>query len=196
MSSDRPQHAKRPRFLADRSGMAATEFAFVAPILIVILFGIIEIPRAYGTSQALFRSVRTMADLISRGSISDVSDVYAAGNAVTYPTDTSAAGVILTAVGVYKQGGALVAKVCSSVARNASAYAPGSVLGDPATAEATEGARYVQAEVNFHYVPILNFFPFLSNLTFSKSITWPVRGVGANSYVETVLPGGSPCPTS
>lgn len=172
------------------------EFAFVAPIMVLILFGIIEIPRAYGTSQALSRSARTMADLISRGSLSDVSDVYAAGEAVTYPIDFTKARIVLSAVGVYKQGEALVAKVCSSVARKDTARAQGSVLGEPAPAEATEGARYVMAELNFRYEPILHIFPGMDDLTFTKSITWPVRGVGESSYQETVLPGGRPCPVS
>lgn len=183
-------------FARDRDGIAAIEFALIVPVMLTILFGLIEFPRAYGTSEALARSARTMADLISRGSQSNVSDVYAAGSAVTYPYDSSAAKIILTAVGVYKKGNAFEARVCSSVAKNTTARAVKSVIGVPVPSEATEGARYVMAEITFTFAPVLNFFPGLNGLTFSKSVAWPTRGTGANSYAEVVLPGGNACPAS
>lgn len=180
----------------DESGIAATEFALVLPVMVVILFGLIEFPRAYGTSQGLSRSARTMADLISRGSLNDVNDVYAAGNAVTYPYDTSAAGIVLTSVRVYQNGASLEARACSSVAKNATARVANSVIGAPVPAEATAGARYVMAEVTFSFSPILNIFPALKGIVFSKTIAWPVRGTGANTSVEVILPGGDACRTS
>lgn len=184
------------RFARSEDGIAALEFALVSPILILILMGTIELPRAYGTSQGLVRSARTMADLISRGSVATVDDVYAAGAAVTYPYDTSAARIVLTAVGVYQQGTALVAKVCSSVARNATPRVVGSVVGTPPEAELTVGSRYVMAETTFPYTPIFGAFPVLNALTFSKQVSWPMRGTVSGGSLETILPGGKPCPAA
>ena len=185
-----------PGFLRARSGATAVEFALIAPVLVVVLMGIVEIPRAYATSQALARSARTLADLISRGSVNDLGDVYAAGKAVAYPRDLSGAAMTLTAVGVYAQGGSFVAKACSSAAVNASPRPAGSVIGPPVEAEARAGARYVMAEVSLAYRPVLNFFPALTGLTLSKTVAWPVRTTGASTAVEAVLPGGKPCPAT
>lgn len=184
------------RFARSEDGIAALEFALVSPILILILMGTIELPRAYGTSQSLVRSARTMADLISRGSVATVDDVYAAGAAVTYPYDTGGAGIVLTAVGVYQQGTALVAKVCSSAARNAVPRAVGSVVGTPPTTESSVGSRYVMAETTFPYRPIFGIFPVLNALTFSKQVAWPMRGTGGGGALETILPGGKACPAA
>lgn len=184
------------RFARAEGGIAALEFALVSPVLILVLMGTIELPRAYGTSQGLIRSARTMADLISRGGVSTVDDVYAAGAAVTYPYDTSRAGIVLTAVGVYQQGTALVAKVCSSVARNATARVVGSVLGAPPEAESSVGARYVMAETTVPYAPIFGIFPVLNTLTFAKQATWPMRGTASGGSLETILPGGKACPAA
>lgn len=184
------------RLLRDQDGIAALEFALVAPILLLILMGSIELPRAYGTSQGLLRSARTMADLISRGGAPNVDDVYAAGSAVTFPYNTTRAGIVLSAVGVYQQGGALVAKVCSSVARNAAPRDTGSVIGTPPEAEQTAGARYVMAETTFTYVPLFDVVPALRTLTFARQVSWPMRGTGTAGTAETILPSGKSCPIS
>ena len=181
------------RLVRDEDGVSAVEFALVAPFLILLLMGTIEFPRAYGISQGLEKGARTMADLISRGSLNSVDDVYAAGSAVTFPYDTSAAKVVLTSVGVYPKGQGLVARVCSTVSRNDTPPGVDSELGEPIPSEAKAGARYVTVKVSFRYVPVFSIFPSLDNLTFTKIVSWPVRGTGTNSLAETVLPGGKVC---
>ena len=185
-----PSHIVR-----DQNGIAAVEFALVAPFLILLLMGTVEFPRAYGISQGLEKSARTMADLISRGSLNSVDDVYAAASAVTFPYDTSAAKIVLTAVGVYTKGQGLVARVCSTTARNDTAPAIDSELGEPIPSEARSGARYVTAKISFNYIPVFGVFPGLDKLTFTKTVSWPVRGTGSNSLAETILPGGKACKT-
>lgn len=181
--------------IRDQNGIAAVEFALIAPFLILLLMGTVEFPRAYGISQGLEKSARTMADLISRGSLNSVEDVYAASSALTFPYDTSAAKIVLTAVGVYAKGQGLVARVCSTVARNDTVPAVDAELGEPIPSEAKLGARYVTAKISFDYVPVFSIFPGLNKLTFAKTVSWPVRGTGANSLAETVLPGGKACKT-
>jgi Flp pilus assembly protein TadG len=181
------------RIVRDEKGIAAVEFALIAPFLILLLMGTVEFPRAFGISQGLEKSARTMADLISRGSLNSVEDVYTAGSAVTFPYNTAAARVVLTAVGVYSKGQGLVARVCSTVARNETPPAVDSELGEPIPSEAKSGARYVTAKVSFDYVPVFGIFPGLNSLTFTKTVSWPVRGTGTSGLAETVLPGGKAC---
>ena len=184
------------RFARCADGIAALEFALVAPILLLLLMGSIELPRAYGTSQGLLRAVRTMADLISRGSVTSVDDVYAAGAAVTFPDNTAGAGIVLTAVGVYQKGTGLEARVCSSVARNATARVVGSVVDPPPETQMTAGARYVMAEATFPYTPIFDIVPGLGGLVLARQAAWPMRGTGSGAATETILPGGRSCPAA
>lgn len=179
-------------FARDRRGVSAVEFALVAPIMIVIFMGTIELPRAYATKQRLVRATRSMADLISRGSLASVDDIYAAGRAVMYPTDASGSGIVLTAAGVYQLSDkSYQARVCSSTADKATKRAVNSVLGAPPPSEASVNARYMIAEMQVRYVPVFNLFPALTNLTLSQTTTWPVRSV---TGAPVVLPGGAACP--
>lgn len=181
------------RFIHDDRGIAATEFALIAPLMILLLMGTIEFPRAYAISEGLEAAARTMADMISRGSLNSVDDVYAAGGAVAYPYDTSTAKIVLTSVGVYTKGAGFVARVCSTAGRNETLPGVDSELGEPVPSEARAGARYVTAKISLRYTPVFSIFPGLANLTFAKSVAWPMRGTGPNSSSETVLPGGKVC---
>ncbi|MEL6361014.1 MAG: TadE/TadG family type IV pilus assembly protein [Pseudomonadota bacterium] len=54
------------RFGADRSGLAALEFAFIAPIMIVLFFGVIEGSDALSASRRASLAVNTLADLVAQ----------------------------------------------------------------------------------------------------------------------------------
>jgi Flp pilus assembly protein TadG len=182
------------RFGRSRAGVGAVEFALVAPVMILVMLASVEIPRAMMTGQRLARSARTMADLISRQNLGSLDDVYAAGSAVTRPYDTSGMGIVLTAVGVYADGNAFVAKVCSSQARNATARVVGSTIGPAPSASQEAKARYVMAELSYTYRPLFNILPALANYGFRYAITWPIRkGMTYNGKPEVVLPDGKPC---
>ena len=183
------------RFARDSQGIAALEFALIAPVLILLFMGAIELPRFITTHQNLTRATRTMADMIARGTLSTVDDVYEAGLAVAAPFEASGASIVLTAVGVYAQGTGTVARVCSSVQRNGTARLVTSTVEAVPPSEEKDRARYVMAELKATYVPIFNIFPILNSYTFEKLVTWPVRhGTKINGMDEIILPGGKACP--
>lgn len=55
-----------PAFLRSRSGLAAVEFAFIAPIMILLFFGVIEGSAAYSTNRKVLMSANTLADLVAQ----------------------------------------------------------------------------------------------------------------------------------
>jgi Flp pilus assembly protein TadG len=184
------------RFATCRSGVSAVEFALIAPALILLFVGAIELPRFFAMNQSVTRASRAMADLLSLGTPSNLNDIYAAGRAVADPYDIGTAGVVLTAVGVYKQNDALKAKVCSSAARNGPAHPTGATLAKPASEYGDKG-RYLLVETRFKYQPIFNVIPFVQDYTFSETVHWPVRnGEVKNGDPEIVLPGGQACPAT
>ena len=60
------------RFISCRDGVSAIEFSMIAPILLLVFMGSIELPRAYMIGKRLDNAATTMADLISRGSYTDL----------------------------------------------------------------------------------------------------------------------------
>ncbi|MBR0691836.1 TadE/TadG family type IV pilus assembly protein [Bradyrhizobium lablabi] len=54
------------RFALDRSGLAAVEFAFIVPLMLVMLFGIVEFSSAVAASRKVTLMARTLSDLTSR----------------------------------------------------------------------------------------------------------------------------------
>lgn len=183
------------RFRRAEDGVGAVEFALLAPIMILVMLASVELPRAIMTGQRLARASRTMADLISRQNLASLDDVYAAGSSVTRPYDTAGMGIVLTAVGVYDQGGgSFVSKVCSSSARSATARGVGTVVGPAPAASREAKARYVMAEVSYTYKPLFTALPSLTNHTFAYAINWPIRkGTTYKGKPEIVLPDGKPC---
>jgi Flp pilus assembly protein TadG len=184
----------RHAIIRDRSGIGAVEFALIAPVLIVVFMGAIELPRAYVTARKLDRAARTMSDLVSRTSLASLDDVYAAGAAVVDPLDATMVGMRLSAVGVYTGG---AARICSVGAKNVAAEAVNAALGVAPPIFATPGSRYVKAEVRYTYVPVFNLFTLLKGMTFVRTATWPVRrGTTYYGDPEVLMPGGAKCPAS
>lgn len=186
------------RLRRSESGLGAVEFALIAPVMILIMFSLVELPRAVMTGQRVARAARTMADLISRGSLTSVDDIYAAGHAVMVPYDDANAAFVLTAVGVYAEGTAFSSRTCSSVANAKGTKRPVNVkIGAAPPASAAASERYVMAEIESGYKPFFDVVPGLSSLVFKEQVAWPVRrGTVYNGKAEVVLPGGAACPAT
>ncbi|KQO86080.1 TadE/TadG family type IV pilus assembly protein [Methylorubrum extorquens] len=176
-------------------GVSAIEFAFIAPVLVILFIAAIEIPRAIATNNRLAQATIAMADLASKNDYADINDVYAAAQVVAAPYSLAGTGIVLTAGGVYQVGNDFVARVCSSVQWGDKARIVGSDIGPPPAGTASKGDRFVMAETRLSYRPLFSFFPVLNTLTFTGKAAWPVReGIATNGQAEVVLPGGKPCP--
>lgn len=183
------------RFPRAGGGASAVEFAFLAPLLLLVFVAAIEIPRAFATNNRLSQATLAMADLISKDDFSDINDVFAAAEVVAAPYTLAGAGIVLTAGGVYQVGNTFVARTCSSLQQRDQARIVGSDIGPPPAGTASKGDRFVMAETRLSYQPLFGFFPFLKGLTFTGKAAWPVReGAARNGQAEVVLPGGKPCP--
>jgi len=176
-------------------GVSAIEFAFIAPVLVILFIAAIEIPRAIATNNRLAQATIAMADLASKNDYADINDVFAAAQVVAAPYSLAGTGIVLTAGGVYQVGNDFVARVCSSVQWGDKARIVGSDIGPPPAGTASKGDRFVMAETRLSYRPLFSFFPVLNTLTFTGKAAWPVReGIATNGQAEVVLPGGKPCP--
>ncbi len=84
--------SRHRRLLRDRRGMAAVEFALIAPTLIVIVMGVFELTLRFRASDEATRYVHEVADLVARENImtsTDLKQIYDASIHMMKPVDTT-----------------------------------------------------------------------------------------------------------
>ena len=80
------------RFSRDRRGIAATEFALIAPALIVLVMGVLEMSMRFRAFEEASRYVHQVADLISREeelTTDSLNEIYDASVEMMKPLDTT-----------------------------------------------------------------------------------------------------------
>jgi Flp pilus assembly protein TadG len=73
-------------------GIAATEFAMILPVLMLVLMGAIELTTALSAKRKLLNAVQTAADLIAQQTnvtSTDLSNIYLASRLTMTPLDVS-----------------------------------------------------------------------------------------------------------
>ena len=78
------------RFWKDRSGIAATEFAVIVPIMLVMFFGTVEFSSGVAVDRKVSLMARTLADLTSQGKSdndTDLTNFFTASCAIMTPYD-------------------------------------------------------------------------------------------------------------
>ena len=81
------------RFGRDGDGLAAVEFAIIAPVLILIYFGLAEFCQAYMAQRRMGHATSQVADIVAQYQTVDaalVDDTFAIGVLVMAPFPTSA----------------------------------------------------------------------------------------------------------
>jgi Flp pilus assembly protein TadG len=144
-------------FRKAHDGMAAVEFAMVLPLMLVLVFGAIEITSSLICKTNVSNTASTAADLISQESsvgTSDMNNVFAALTALTYPFSTTGLRIVITSAIDDGKGGA---KVDWSKANTGSGRTTGSTMTIPTGLIATGGSVIV-AEVTYTYTPPSTWF--------------------------------------
>lgn len=102
-----------PRFFHDKRGVAALEFALIAPVLILLYLGSIEITGGIDTDRKLGRAASMVSDLvtqeqttITKAQVSNIMNI-AAATLLPYQRDTPQ--ITVTAINVSATGTATVA---------------------------------------------------------------------------------------
>ncbi len=109
------------KFYKARDGLAAIEFAFIAPVMITLFFGTVELSNALSARQDVTSIASTAADLVAQQSTitnADMSNVLDAMGAILYPYPTDVATIVISSV---VDTGATYPKVAWSDAQNGTA---------------------------------------------------------------------------
>lgn len=89
------------KFRRAESGLAAVEFALIAPVLVTLLLGTVELSNALNAHQKVTLLASTGADLVAQAtsvSSSDMSNIFAAVDAVIYPFAAANAEIVISSI--------------------------------------------------------------------------------------------------
>jgi Flp pilus assembly protein TadG len=88
-------------FARERTGLAAIEFAFVAPVMLLMFCGVFEVSQAIILYMKVIDAADTISDLVSQQkqvAPSDLSNYWIAGKMVMSPSPGSGLGVSIASV--------------------------------------------------------------------------------------------------
>ena len=96
------------RVFKDVRGVSAVEFALIAPMMVLIYLGTIEVSTMLIADRKVTATASTLGDLVARDTVvdnCDIDDVFAASRIIFQPNDSSTARMRVTSIlntgGVY-----------------------------------------------------------------------------------------------
>jgi Flp pilus assembly protein TadG len=138
------------RFARRESGLAAIEFAFVAPVMLLSLLGAVEVSNAMLADRKATQVASTLADLVSQDTNitnTEMASIFDAGSAVLFPVAPGDVGMRVSSIVSDAQGRTTVAW---SSGRGMAARGTGSTIAVPSGMVAP-GGSVVFAEISFSH---------------------------------------------
>jgi Flp pilus assembly protein TadG len=155
------------KLLRAKDGTVAIEFAFIAPVLIVLLLGSVELCYALICREKVSTVAASASDLVAQDATitgAQMTDVFTAVNTILYPYPSSGTSVVITSI---KQDPNHAGQnvVDWSVPYHTTGRTPGASITVP-TGLVTSGGSVIFAEVSYSYVP-----PFTQGITSGFTMT-------------------------
>ena len=194
-------HARR--IAADRKGVAAVEFAFLMPVMIIMYVGVVDVTRGVIASRKLDVLSRTISDLVSQQptsqttSISTLSTIFTAASAVMQPYNTAGITLTVSAVDIkaksnntccdalvrwsYTQGGTL--RACTTPLTqvpNGTVPTPTNIPVALITANQTAGYGYTSGLTSYVIVADV---AYTYKPIFFQAISWFSAGMHKTTYM-------------
>jgi Flp pilus assembly protein TadG len=185
-------------FLADRRALAATEFAMIVPLMLVMFFGTVEVSTAVAIDRKVTLIARTLSDLTSQssGTMSDpnLQNTFTASISIVAPYDPSNTVGTISQIAIDANSVATIqwsksATVASSSATQATLATSPHNPGDKVTSSIppallVPSTYLILSEVSYTYKPTL-YYVMKSNLVLRDvSYTRP-RQVTCIAYTGT-----------
>ena len=147
-------------FARAREGLAAVEFALIAPVMVIMLFGAIELSEAADCNARVSHVASTTADLVAQStsvSTSDTTNIFNAAFAILYPYSSTPAKIVVSSLVDNGKGGATVA--WSDATSNATPLTVGATVSVPAgLITSGSGGSVILAQITYAYSSPLNHF--------------------------------------
>ncbi|MCR5857803.1 TadE/TadG family type IV pilus assembly protein [Mesorhizobium sp. J428] len=150
------------RAAADRKGVAAIEFAFIAPLLLTMYFVTMEIAPAIDANKKVGRAASMIADLVTQQqsiSKSEVEAIMSIGEATLNPYSRTQLKVVITAIKISNDNVPTV-KVAWSRKMVDGAFSQDAAKDSTTTVPETlriKGSFLVRVETSLDYRPIITW---------------------------------------
>ena len=150
------------RFSRDRDGIAATEFAVIVPIMLVLFFGVIEMTSGITAYRKVTIVAHTLSDLTSQSMSvqdSDLTNFFCAANGIMSPyvSGTCPSGAVTQSLVELWVNPSLQARV--QWAKNSDGSAPlaaGTVVPIPTSLQVAN-TYIIYSSVRYTYVPTVGY---------------------------------------
>ena len=144
------------RLSGDERGVSAVEFALLAPLMLTLYLGAVEVSQGIGALRKVTLTARTICDLVSQVSSinnTDMTNALSASSSVMVPYPTENLKVTVTSVKIGANG---TATVDWSDALNGTARSKGSSVTLPAALK-VPGTWLIWSEVEYTYKPVVGY---------------------------------------
>ena len=155
------------RLGSDQRGVAAIEFALIAPVAIALYMGFAELTMAMMADRRVAHAASVVGDLVAQSpsvAPSDLTDVFQVGAAIMAPFTSTPLKMRITSVVADVNG---VPKMAWSKGSGMTAMPAGTVSGFPANLLAA-GDSVIQADVSYSYTSPLGL-TLPTPITFSNT---------------------------
>ena len=167
--------------LDDRSGLAAIEFAMIFPMMVAMVFGVVELSSAISVDRKATLAARTLSDLTSQmASVADadLTNFGEAAKAIMTPYAPSPLVSSITQAYVDKTTGVarvqwsrgLTIDTTGKVAIAPSApHNPGDVVVLPTSLVVAKGTYVIWSKVSYKYTPAVGYMLAKAGITFNDA---------------------------
>jgi Flp pilus assembly protein TadG len=145
------------RFVADRRGTSAIEFAVLLPLMLVMYFGSIQITDAISADRQVTLVASTVGELTSQCTMvssTDISNILGAASAVLAPFSVNNAIVTLSSVTIDNSGNATIAWSQSSPTGS---QRSGSVTNLIPQGLLVPNTSVIWGEATYNYKPVIGW---------------------------------------
>ena len=152
----RKTHLEVCKFGRDSRGLAATEFAMIVPLMLVMFFGTVEFSSAIAVDRKVTLMARTLSDLTSQSTAvgdADMTNFFSASAAIMTPYYNSSI-TSATISEIYVDPASRVARVQWS--KGSSPRSQASIVSIPPTL-AIPDTYLIFSEVNYVYTPTIGY---------------------------------------
>jgi Flp pilus assembly protein TadG len=193
------------RLRTDCRGIAATEFAIIVPLMLVMFFGVIEITSGFAVDRKVTLVARTLSDLTSQGDSTnpslvndtDLTNFFTASYGLLWPYEVTPVTATLSGVYVDTSGtakvqwskSAAVAIVSNKLTTTltSSTHKQGDVVTLP-TGLAVKDTYLIWSEVEYDYKPTIGYVMSKAGLTLKDQTFTRPRQTKCVTYGSVVCP--------
>ena len=140
----------------DTSGMAAIEFVFIVPLMLVIFFGTIELSNGVAADRKVTITARTLSDLVSQNTNVtnlQVTNFFKMGSAIMTPYSGTPMTLRVSAVSINGTG---VATIAWSDGLGIAGRTVGSTVTVPAGL-VVNNTQLIWSEISYIYTPAVGY---------------------------------------